>query len=74
MFQGTFYACIICSEGSLLLALQYTTFGMASVPALKAYNEKYVEYILTGNGRLLADAPWIRGWETFVFVHPPRTT
>lgn len=40
--------------------------------ALKAYNEKYVEYILTGDGRLLADAPHIKKWETFVFTNLTR--
>lgn len=40
--------------------------------ALKAYNEKYVSYILTGDGRLLAVAAKIKAWETFVFINPKR--
>ena len=40
--------------------------------ALKAHNEMYVECILKGDGRLLADVPQIEKGATFVFVNPAQ--
>lgn len=40
--------------------------------ALRAYNNAYVSYISTGDGRLLATASQIQTWETFVFIDPAR--
>ena len=38
--------------------------------ALRAFNDKYASYKLTGDGRLLAVADEIKSWERFVFIDP----
>ena len=50
---------------SALHNIRYGIYG--DTFALQAFNDKYVSYKLSYDARLLADAPYIKTWEIFIF-------